>query len=756
MCRYLTSVFIVVCGFCCVSSASESSANAKPQATCVDTDADGLEDSLEAKLGTDPARADTDGDGLSDYDEYCKYRTDPTKKDTDGDGTADGDWQERREYVYTIRAICEMRPPNDAALMNDLYQDVRPAGRKARLADGTVVEILLFPFSTPHVFAQPYPRAQIPDSLRKYVEPDLSMNFSEEMQKEIKEKTVAGATTDVEAIEKILAWMAHETRLANDLPEFAYFNVVDNKIVWRQSLGSPEKDQEFLQTNFFGDAMFKSRRHGTCTSTATLRATMLRAAGLPTRLIQNLPLITRYEGDPEPLVEALRMRVMAKGYDWGQGGGGANHCYNEVFLNNHWIRVDNVINPGPFVGGRLFVKVYSLASWNDRVDWRTPRPPEEGWNENRSFRTLEVADAYAKHPSPATTAIDMAVDDGSLTVTANPDGSFTAVIVIRNKGSAPSPQFGVNFYAGDPQKNGRLLSRHGSGPILPGGTWGEGDPKLTLTPDEDTIVVVIDPDNRVKELEESNNKATHLIPGRRASRSQGTRPGPQASAAATGMDMAVDDEGLAVTANPDGSFTATIAIRNRGSMPTPEFGVYFYAGDPEKKGRRLATHGSGPIMPGGTWREYDPQLNLTPDEDTIVVVIDPDDKVKESDESNNKAVHVIPGRKAAPSPESTSGRQRPGVTLVVGPDQMTFEGQPVTWEQLPALLEKVPNRPQTVFQIATASQDIEDRVYWPAVDACLTLLSHRCGFQHTSRIGVHPLGTKSGPPQAPPSEGPAK
>ena len=153
-----------------------------------------------------------------------------------------------------------------------------------------------------------------------------------------------------------------------------------------------------MQTNFFGDAMFKSRLHGTCTSTATLRATMLRAAGIPTRLIQNLPLINRYEGDPEPLVEALRMRIMAKGYDWGQGGGGANHVYNEVFLNNHWIRVDNVINPGPFVGDKLFVKVYSLASWNDRADWRTPRPPEEGWNENRDFRTLEVVRRVSEVP----------------------------------------------------------------------------------------------------------------------------------------------------------------------------------------------------------------------------------------------------------------------------------------------------------------------------------------------------------------------
>lgn len=625
----LTSILIITCGLCWGSLVCGAVSNTNPQPACVDSDSDGLEDSLEAKLGTDPMRADSDGDGLTDYDEYCKYRTDPTKKDSDGDGTPDGDWGERREYAYTIRAVCEIRPPNSLEGMNDLYQDARPAGRKPRLEDGAVVEILLFPFSTPHVFAQPYPRTAVPESLRKYIEPDLSMNFSDEMQKEVKEKIVKGATTDVEAIEKVLAWMAGETRLANDLPELAFFNVVDHKIVWRQSLGSPQQDQQLLQTNFFGDSMFKSRVHGTCSSTATLRATMLRAAGIPTRLIQNLPLINRYEGDPEPLVEALRMRTMAKGYDWGQGGGGANHVYNEVFLNNRWIRVDNVVNPGPFVGDKLFVKVYSLASWNDRSDWRTPRPPEEGWNENRDFRTLEVSDAYPKYPSAAATAIDMAVGNDS----------------------------------------------------------------------------------------------------------------------------------LAVTANADGSFKATITIRNKGAAPTPEFGVYFYAGDPQAKGRLLATHASGPIMPGGTWGEYNPQLRLTPEEDTIFVIIDPEDKVKELDESNNKASHVIEGRqpkKSSDSREAGPTRQRHFVTLVIGEEKMTFQGQEVTWEQLPALLEKVPNRPQTVLQVAVTSEDLERREDWNKTLDRVGQLHHRYGFEYPSLIGVHPLGTKGGPSQLLSADGSAK
>lgn len=54
-----------------------------------DKDRDGLGASLEASLGTSDESADSDSDGLSDYDEYHKYGTNPVKADTDGDGYAD-------------------------------------------------------------------------------------------------------------------------------------------------------------------------------------------------------------------------------------------------------------------------------------------------------------------------------------------------------------------------------------------------------------------------------------------------------------------------------------------------------------------------------------------------------------------------------------------------------------------------------------------------------------------------------------------
>jgi uncharacterized protein (DUF1800 family) len=57
-----------------------------------DTDGDGLSDSQEIALGTNPLNADTDGDGLSDWAElYGAIPSNPNLADSDGDGVSDRD-----------------------------------------------------------------------------------------------------------------------------------------------------------------------------------------------------------------------------------------------------------------------------------------------------------------------------------------------------------------------------------------------------------------------------------------------------------------------------------------------------------------------------------------------------------------------------------------------------------------------------------------------------------------------------------------
>ncbi|MFC1793694.1 M56 family metallopeptidase [Planctomycetota bacterium] len=643
-------IAVVVTGAVLLPMANAQKTTLDNTSAVSDSDKDGLENRLEEELGTSSKSSDTDGDGLSDYDEYCKYRTDPTKKDSDGDSKPDGDWQERREYTYTIQAICEIRSPSSMEMINDLYQDARPVEKKATLEDARVVEVLIFPFATAHVYAQPYPVKTLDKRLKEYLKPTASMNFSSEMREEIGD-IVKDTATDIAAIEKLLHWMNSNTALVRELPHWEYLNIIDSRIVWHKSFGSPAQDEQFLETNFLGDSMFKKKVHGTCSSTAILRGTMFRAAGFPTRLIQTLPLITRYSEDPEPLADKLRMREMANGYTWGPGNGGANHTYNEVFLNNRWVRIDNSVGTGPFVGDKLFVKAWSSADWNNL---------KEEWNNKRCFRALDVSDALPKYKTEST-KIDIAVEDKNFIVKRQPDGLFEATIRIFNKGPIPIPRFGVYFYAGDPDKGGRLLSTQAAGPIMPGGNWGEYNPRLKLKSGEAAISVVVDPGNRVEESDEKNNKVSRTI-------STTVKVKPAEGTESSKVDIAIEDKNLTVKKQADGSFMAQIEIHNLGSAPSPEFGVYFYAGDPDKGGRLLAQHAAGPIMPRGNWGEYNPRLKLKPGENTISVVVDPGNKVDESDETNNNASKTISTslRKddVKPSREPSDSGSKPNIFIM--------------------------------------------------------------------------------------------
>ena len=72
-----------------LSDAEELSAGTDPWNP--DTDGDGLLDGEEVVRGTNPLSSDGDMDGLSDFDEVCVYGTNPLEADSDGDDLDDAD-----------------------------------------------------------------------------------------------------------------------------------------------------------------------------------------------------------------------------------------------------------------------------------------------------------------------------------------------------------------------------------------------------------------------------------------------------------------------------------------------------------------------------------------------------------------------------------------------------------------------------------------------------------------------------------------
>ena len=376
-----------------------------------DADKDGLEDELELKIGTDPDEIDTDADGLADYDEYCKYRTDATRADSDGDGKIDSDWNERREYTYTIRAVCEINDPVNLEDMNDLFQDVKIISEQT-LTSHTRYEVLLYPDSKPHLLPTKFPYHQLLPAVEKYTQSGFATNFSPKMQMEV-QRMISGCSSDLKVIERVQLEMA-QMQLVYEGAAFLYCRVDEGNqlIMTRDPLRDlrPENREIFQTANqllngiFYGDSMFKARQHGVCDSRATLRATMLKAAGIPTRLTLAVPLIYCYEGEEEKFTRNLKKERFRSGAyvvrkpKSSKQATIINHSYNEVYVNNKWIRLDQDLNEGPgFNDNRIYLKIISFADWGD-VDFTRSWSGEQ-WFTRRPYKTVELSDADPEHVS---------------------------------------------------------------------------------------------------------------------------------------------------------------------------------------------------------------------------------------------------------------------------------------------------------------------------------------------------------------------
>lgn len=86
-------LFIIAVSFsgCSVTKVEKSGSDVDKGVVVVDSDGDGLFDDEERVSKTNAYKPDTDGDGISDYDEVSKWKTDPNKADTDSDGYKDGE-----------------------------------------------------------------------------------------------------------------------------------------------------------------------------------------------------------------------------------------------------------------------------------------------------------------------------------------------------------------------------------------------------------------------------------------------------------------------------------------------------------------------------------------------------------------------------------------------------------------------------------------------------------------------------------------
>ncbi len=414
-----------------------------------------------------PPELDTDGDGLGDFQELNKYKTDPKKKDTAGKGLADGDWQQRREFSYSVRAVIRIMPPYNLAALNDDYQDVRVLAKTENYAE---LEVTLYPLNANAQAITANPNWQKDYAgMKDHLAPGVTTNWDDAMRKDLllelaKAGIVPESMTDKEVAEKVSRWLYSRSQHRNMFcTHFLHFPKGKPAIYpgLEKAFDKEKGDlswsaEEQIRHEALGKEMFQRKVYGTCTSAAVAQATVLRALGLPTRFIVTMPLVDA--SDPQQLkiaekgltnheVRSTVMRgVLASGKSY------ANHTYLEVFVGNRWRRLNYSTLGQNTLDANYFGLMVHIHTFNDLSEanlaptWGARYAlgkRDEVFAHSNPYRTIALEDHFGKYgglPNPP------AKEHKRLTLTKVywPDAK-------------DAPEAVKNFRSGSPPESGRLF-----------------------------------------------------------------------------------------------------------------------------------------------------------------------------------------------------------------------------------------------------------------------------------------------------------
>jgi hypothetical protein len=301
---------------------------------------------------------DTDGDGLSDFHERHKYFTDPTSADSDGDGVPDGDWNERREFTYSVRSILQVLPPVTLDVLCDDYQDARILLATDELVE---LEVVHYPLNTvaSTLAADPDWRATVGarSDLAPYLASTTTSDFDADMAREFAaELAKAGldlATVDDKTlVERATRWILDHTAYQDSFTTFCstFEGGAVRVLPGLESTAEQGLAQDGLtledswQRELFARGMWRNKMHGSCTSSAIFWTGCLRALGIPTRIVLCTPVIDATDEREWKLAERALTRQTVRAAVLGalenSRGGWTSHTFNEVFVGGRWRRLN--------------------------------------------------------------------------------------------------------------------------------------------------------------------------------------------------------------------------------------------------------------------------------------------------------------------------------------------------------------------------------------------------------------------------------
>ena len=371
-------------------------------------------------------RPDLDGDGLSDFQERHKYLTDPANRDSDGDGRPDGDWAERREYTYTVRTVLRFMPPLDEDALCDDFQDARVLKKTNQYIE---IEAIHYPLATTYEsvgendnWRQDYAH------LTEYLAPGPTTNWDERMRRDLLAELSADGIdvdrlTDKEVAEQVPRWLLNKSRSLDKVFTTFYVHCPNGRPEVLPGLEEAFKNEferdkdnydwtieEHFEHEVLGKGMFYNKTHGSCTSTAVYLTTVLRALGIPTRMVLVSPAVDASDREQILMVKkAITHNEVRETMLAGlrrSSRGFTNHTFNEVYVDNRWVRLDYHTLGPPILGARRFGLQTHLYTINDLSDinfaptWGTRYAKSlrsDSFAHSNPYSAVEISDLFGVH-----------------------------------------------------------------------------------------------------------------------------------------------------------------------------------------------------------------------------------------------------------------------------------------------------------------------------------------------------------------------
>lgn len=372
------------------------------------------------------AEPDRDSDGLSDFAEIHKHLTDPASADSDGDGRPDGDWEERREFAYTVRSVVRLLPPVSEGALTDDQQDGRILRRSKEFIE---IEVVHYPLNTAGqaLVADPNWRKTIASrrDLKEYLASTTCSNFDRTMTAALtKALSAAGVEVaqadDRSLVEATAKWLLENVGYQDGFTTFCFEFDGREARVARGLEGRVDAElarskvplDEQLQRELFAKGMFERRVRGSCTSSAILWCASLRAVGIPTRVVLHIPLVDA--SDPQELgwvasrLTHHRVRGVVSRALLPLTQSWSSHTMVEVFVGGRWrlLNYGRLGQPSLDVNYfGLLTHVATLRDWADADAARTigqrqcgPGPTEgDPFGHRNPYSCVELDDRFGEH-----------------------------------------------------------------------------------------------------------------------------------------------------------------------------------------------------------------------------------------------------------------------------------------------------------------------------------------------------------------------